>query len=145
MITVQDFKEYFHRENFPYLPDNFDGDPTDYITDCDIERAIGEMEVMLPARIFEEKALKLAELYLTAHCLIGDIRRAGNGLASTFAFPVQSRSVGSVSESYGIPQTFLNNPNYSYYLTTDYGLKYLAMFYPRSRGNIGIAGGWTTP
>lgn len=144
MITIDEFKKHFKRD-FNFITDQSDGDPMDYILDCDIEKAMEEMEALLPVNRFDEKALRLAQLYLTAHCLVGDIRRSNNGLASTFSFPVQSRSVGSVSESYGVPQTFLSNPAYSFYITTDFGLKYLALLYPRTRGNIGIAGGWTTP
>lgn len=143
MITIEEFKKFFHRD-FPFLPNSYDN-ADDYVMDCDIERAIGEMEVLLPAHLFEEKALTLAELYLTAHLLIGNIRMSNSGLANNYTFPLASRSVGSVSESYSIPQSYLNSGQYSLYITSEFGLKYLAMLYPRTRGNICVVGGWTTP
>ena len=143
MITVEDFKTFFHRD-FPFLPDQYD-DIDDYVTDCDVSRAIEEMSVLLPSRLFDETSLKLAQLYLTAHLLIGILRMGNSGLASGYTFPLQSRSVGSVSESYTITQTYLTNAQYSTYITSEYGLRYLAMLYPRTRGNICIAGGWTNP
>lgn len=120
-------------------------DINDYVSDDDIERAMGEMKAMLPEHLFDEETLRLAQLYLTAHCLLNDLRTAMSGLASQFPFPLQSRSVGSVSESYGIPAKFLNDPTYSFYITSQFGLKYLAMLLPRLVGNIGIAYGATLP
>lgn len=120
-------------------------DINDYVQDEDIERAIGEMKVMLPEGLFDEETLRLAQLYLTAHCLANDMRTASAGLSAQFPFPLQSRSVGSVSESYGIPSKLLDDPKYSFYITSQFGLKYLAMLLPRLVGNIGIAYGATTP
>lgn len=119
------------------------GDYYDYINDTDIEKAIGEMTAMLPVARFEEPTLTLAQLYLTAHCLCNDIKTSNAGLASQISFPVQSKSAGSISESYGIPQKFLQSPLYAFYITSQYGLKYLALLMPRIIGNISIAYGWT--
>lgn len=120
-------------------------DINDYVSDSDIERAIGEMKAMLPEHLFDEETLRLAQLYLTAHCLANDMRTAGGGLASQFAFPLQSRSVGSVSESYGIPAKFLESPSYAFYITSQFGLKYFALLLPKLVGNVGIAYGATLP
>lgn len=116
-----------------------------YVSDVDIERAIGEMTAMLPISKFDTETLKIAQLYLTAHCLVNDVRNANSGLASVFAFPLQSKSVGNVSQSYGIPARFLDKEIYSFYITSGYGLKYLALLIPRMRGNVCIAKGWTLP
>lgn len=116
-----------------------------YITDIDILRAMDEMKAMLPAAKFDEETLRIAELYLTAHCLVNDTRNGNSGLASVFAFPLQSKSVGNVSQSYGIPTRFLNKEVFSFYITSGYGLKYLALLIPRMKGNVCIAKGWTLP
>ena len=116
-----------------------------YISDKDILRAIDEMLSMLPASRFDEFTLRIAQLYLTAHCLVNDVRNANSGIASTFVFPLQSKSVGSVSQSYSIPSRFLTKEIFSFYITTGYGLKYLALLIPRMKGNISIAKGWTLP
>lgn len=147
MITVEEFKKYYRRD-FPFLPSNIAEDTDealDYVLDSDIEKAISEMQAMLPVCMFEDNVLDIAQMYLTAHCLVHNMRTGNSGLASAFPFPMQSRSVGSVSESYGIPQTFLQKACYSFYITSGYGLKYLALFYPRSRGNVAVAQGWTLP
>lgn len=120
-------------------------DVLNYIADVYIERAIGEMTAMLPSHKFEAETLRIAQLYLTAHCLVNDTRNANSGLSSVFAFPLQSKSVGSVSQSYGIPSRFLSKEVYSFYITSGYGLKYLALLIPRMKGNVSIAKGWTLP
>lgn len=145
MITVEAFKKYFQRD-FPFLPTEYEeSEKFNYILDEDIEKSMGEMKALLPVSVFEDEVLEIAQMYLTAHCLVGDIRRSNQGLASNFTFPLQSRSVGSVSESYGIPQKFLSSPSYAYYITTDYGLKYFALLYPRTRGHVQTVTGWTLP
>lgn len=118
----------------------------DYVLDADITRAIGEMSAMFPIDKFKtDEAIRLGELYLTAHCLVNDIRTANGGLVSQFPFPLQSKSVGSISQSYGIPRRFLDREIYSFYITSQYGLKYLALVIPRMIGNISVAFGATTP
>lgn len=154
-IVYYDITKLFYKANkngVMSIPTNIDDwgivedeDINDYVQDFDIEKAMGEMEVMLNESLFDEKTLRIAQLYLTAHCLVNDMRTAINGLASQFPYPVQSRSVGSVSESFGIPTKFLDNPIYSFYITSQFGLKYLALLLPRLVGNVGIAYGATLP
>lgn len=149
MITVDDFKEYFKRDfKDNFLPKEIDensDEALDYILDSDIEKALDQMTSIMPVSRFEEEALTIAQYYLTAHCLVYDLRTSNSGLASTFEFPLQSKSVGGVSVSYGIPQSYLQNGNYSFYVTSGYGLKYLALLIPRIRGNVAVVGGWTLP
>ena len=118
----------------------------DYILDSDITKAIGEMLALLPSHLFtSDVILNLAQLYLTAHCLCNDIKTSNAGLASQIIFPVSSKSAGGISESYGVPRKFLDNETYAFYITSQYGLKYLAMLIPRLRGNIAVVAGWTQP
>ena len=117
-----------------------------YVLDEDITKAMGEMSAMLPIERFKSDAtLRLGQLYLTAHCLVNDLRTSNGGLTSQFPFPLQSKSVGSISQSYGIPRRFLDREIYSFYITSGYGLKYLALVLPRMVGNIQVAMGATTP
>ena len=124
---------------------SFSADIYDYILDDDIQKAIGEMLVLLPQAKFSGNNFELAQLYLTAHCLCNDIKTSNAGLASQIIFPVSSKSAGGISESYGIPKRFLDNEIYAFYLTSQYGLKYLAMLLPRLRGNVAVVSGWTQP
>lgn len=121
------------------------GDVYNYVLDDDIEKAIGEMLVLLPQARFSANCLELAQLYLTAHCLCNDIKTSNAGLASQIIFPTQSKSAGGISESYGVPRKFLDNETYAFYITSQYGLKYLTMLIPRLRGNIAVVAGWTQP
>lgn len=117
----------------------------DYVLDDDINKAIGEMLCLLPQQRFSANTLELAELYLSAHCLCNDIKTSNSGLASQMIFPTQSKSAGGISESYGIPRKFLDNELYAFYITSQYGLKYLAMLLLRLKGNIAVVAGWTNP
>lgn len=121
------------------------GDVYNYILDDDITKAIGEMLALLPSQLFSGEVFKLAQLYLTAHCLCNDIKTSNAGLASQIIFPTQSKSAGGISESYGVPRRFLDNEIYAFYITSQYGLKYLAMLIPRLRGHVSVVAGWTNP
>jgi hypothetical protein len=116
-----------------------------YINDTDITKAIGECDAMLPVARFETEVLATAQNYLTAHCLCNDIKTSNAGLANSAIFAVQSKSAGSISESFGIPQRLLQSPFYAFYITSQFGMKYLAMLYPRCIGALNVAEGATTP
>lgn len=117
-----------------------------YVSDEDIERAFAEAKVGFNQALFPtDEDIKMGFLYLTAHYLVNDLRAALNGIAGVGAFMVASRSVGNVSESYSIPQAFLNDPIYAYLTTTPYGMKYLSLIYAYLRGGVFVVGGWTLP
>lgn len=146
-ITVSEFKAFFRRD-FPYAPE--DADPaTDidkYVFDFDIEKAFLEAQALLNQELFgSDENIRLAYYYLTAHYLANDMRTAMQGIESTGANPVNSRSVGNVSESYTIPQSYLDNPQLAFFTTTGYGAKYLSILLPSLVGNIGAVCGWTHP
>lgn len=125
--------------NWDAVSDSLDN----YVMDIDIEKAFDEAKITFNQALFStEENIKIGFLYLTAHYLVNDLRTALKGISATAFFPVQSRSVGSVSESYGIPQSYLTSPILSFYTQSAYGLKYLNMILPHLIGNvIGIAGG----
>jgi len=121
-------------------------DLDNYIIDNDIEKAFAEAKMMLNQSLFSsDDNIKLGYLYLTAHFLVNDIRAAQRGISGLGAFPLQSRSVGSVSESYGIPDMYLKNPVYSFYTQSAYGLKFLNMVLPFLVGNFAAVQGGTNP
>lgn len=148
-ITVSEFKAFFRRD-FPYAPapaesavcSNLDK----YVFDFDIEKAFLEAQALLNQELFGGDAnIRLAYYYLTAHYLANDMRTAMQGIESTGTNPVNSRSVGNVSESYTIPQSYLDNPQLAFFTTTGYGAKYLSLLLPSLVGNIGTVCGWTHP
>ena len=108
-----------------------------YISENDISRAFTEAKINFNANLFRGcEAVSTIFCYLAAHYLVIDLNNALNPLALGFMGFTQSKSVGSVSESYGIPQWMLNDKNLSMYGQTGYGRKYLSLIQPYLTGNI---------
>lgn len=158
-------KAYFKDDEVYYAPNFYksliDGNttlPTDttnwslvndsadnYIQDADIMRAFNEAKVNFNAALFgDDDTVKMVFLYLAAHYLVIDLNNAMNPLSMGFMGFTQSKSVGSVSESYAVPQWMLNNAILSQYATTGYGRKYLSLIQPYLVGNIIFVPGRTT-
>lgn len=158
-------KAYFNDDEVYYAPNFYksltDGNttlPTDttnwalindsvdnYIQDSDILRAFNEAKVNFNAALFgDDDTAKMVFLYLAAHYLVIDLNNAMNPMGMGFMGFTQSKSVGSVSESYAVPQWMLNNAILSQYATTGYGRKYLSLIQPYLVGNIIFVPGRTT-
>lgn len=114
----------------------------DFITDEDIERAFAEAKMSFNISLWgDDDSIKLAYLYCAAFWLAYDIKAAQGGIGGASSMPVTSRSVGSVSESYGLPNAYMDEPMFAMYASNPWGLKYLQLALPRIRGNVmGIAG-----
>ena len=116
-----------------------------YISDADIMRAFKEANVNFNAALFgDNDTIKMVFLYLAAHYLVIDLNNAMNPLAMGFMGFTQSKSVGSVSEGYAVPQWMLNNAILSQYAQTGYGRKYLSLIQPYLVGNLIFVPGRTT-
>lgn len=141
-ITVSQFKTYFNRQ-FPYAPAD---DPTnqDYITDTDIEVAFGQAKINFPIKLFDEESGTIAFMFLVAHYLCMDMQMAQSGINSTSQYIMTSKSVDGVSASYGVPNKFLTDPFLNYFSTTQFGMKYLSLLYPRTVGAVNVVLGGTT-
>ncbi len=138
--TVEEFKAHFVRD-FPY-----NADPALGVTDGDISKAMLEAEASMNAGILPTQAVfTLAYLYLTAHFLVIDLRAASQGVEGSYSWITASKSVGSVSESYSVPQRILDNPILSMFSKTNYGAKYLHMLLPYLTGRIFSVCGRTHP
>jgi len=117
-----------------------------YVQDQDITNAFAEAQVLFNQALFTTDAvITLAYLYCTAHFLCNDLKASSQGINSTGAFPVSSRSVGSVSEAYSIPKRYMDSPILSQYTSSSYGMKYLAMALPNLAGNFVPVFGRTNP
>lgn len=141
--VIADFKAYFVRE-FVY------GSTVDKILDADITKALGEATMVFNEGLWNNVGEKsIAFLYLTAHYLVLDIQNAGGiaggtagkGLNSAGGGIVSSKSVGSVSVSYAVPQYALDSPTLGPYAQTGFGRKYLSLIYPRLIGNVAVISG----
>lgn len=122
-------------------------DVDDYIQDVDITNAFAEAMIAFNQALVcgPDSTVKLVFLYLAAHYLVNDIRAAQRGISGIGAFTVTSRSAGNISESYGIPEAYLENPVLAFYTQSTYGLKYLSLILPQLVGNIGAVAGGTLP
>lgn len=138
--TIQEFKDHFSRD-FPYNPD-----PNLGVTDQDITRAMAEAEASMNESIIPTQSIfNLAFLYLTAHFLVIDLRAASQGVEGSFSWITASKSVGSVSESFAVPQKIQDSPLLSMFTKTNYGAKYLHMLLPYLVGRIFSVCGRTQP
>ena len=123
-----------------------------YLTDSDIQKAIQEAVLNFNEGLFDDNQTddyigdrNLALLYLTAFYLVIDIKNASSGLSSNaYTSFVSSKSVGNVSESYGLPSWVNSNPMYALYLDNGYGKKYLTFVIPKVTGFIHVSEGATT-
>ena len=124
----------------------YDDDELNYIIDADIERAFREATISFREGLTEScEERQDFDLYLSAHYLALDIRNALQGVNSSAPTTVSARSVGSVSESYAIPEAWTKSAVLSFYTTTYFGLNYLSFVYPRMIGNVIAVAGATTP
>jgi hypothetical protein len=139
-LTISDFKGYFTRD-FVY-----NTDPKAGVTDNDLTKAFAEARMHFNDSLFStDGEIKIAYMYLAAHYLCHDLQMAAQGINSVGYNPVSQRTVGSVSESYSIPEWMIKDPVLSFYSTTRYGQKYLSIIKPLLIGNVAVHEGWTTP
>lgn len=121
-------------------------DIDNFVQDSDITKAFAEAQAVFnQALLGDDATIKLAYLYLTAHYLVNDLKTAAQGVSSSGSNPVTARTVGSVSESYAIPQRYLDDPILVFYTKSGYGLKYLSIVMPAMVGNMQAVWGGTNP
>lgn len=113
-----------------------------YTQDQDILNAYNEAKVNFNEGLFaDEQTALMIFLYLTAYYLTVDFN---NALGINNLGIATSRSVGSVSEGYTIPQWINDNPTLAMYATNGYGIKYCTLIKPYLVGNIMLIPGRTT-
>lgn len=138
--SVLTFKEYFTRD-FPYGVD-----PDTSVLDSDINKAFGQTNVNINQNLFSSQAdYTIGYLFLAAHFLVIDLRMASQGISGSYAWVVTSKSVGSVSESFQVPERIMANPEFAMLTQTNYGAKYLQLLLPRLTGQIFSVRGSTRP
>jgi len=138
--TVAEFKEYFARD-FPFgLNPNCD------VLDSDITKAFGQAGFNFnPDFYSSQEQYSICFLLLTAHYLVVDLRASSQGIQGQFSWMQTSKSVGSVSASFAIPERILNDPYLSLLTKTNYGAKYLELLLPQMCGQIFTVCGRITP
>lgn len=129
-LTDGNLTEPSDTTNWVLTPDSVDN----YVQDSDIERAFEEAKGTFNTSLFSDcNTAQMYYCYVAAHYLVMDINNAQNALSMGFNGMVASKSVGSVSESYGLPQWVMNNPLYALLAQTGYGRKYLLYIVPLVR------------
>ena len=138
--TVSDFQNYFVRD-FPYGID-----PNIAVLNSDISKAFGQTNININQALFSSQdSYNIGYLLLSAHYLVVDLRMSSQGINGQYSFLEQSKSVGSVSQSFSIPQRILDNPYLSMLTKTNYGAKYLELILPQLCGQIFNVYGRTSP
>lgn len=118
-----------------------------YVLDNDITKAFLEAKFSFNEGLVGGVCDEVLHVYyyLVAHYLVMDIQASQSGLANSGKFLVASKSAGSVSVSYSIPESYLKDPILSYYTKTDYGMKYLSVIMPKMVGNMFAVAGMSRP
>lgn len=129
--TTVDFKNYFIRD-FPYGTDI-----STTILDSDIGKAFQQTNINFNSDLWQDQgSYNVGYLLLSAHYLVMDIRASSQGINGQFNFLQQSKGVGSVSESFAIPQRILDNPDWAMLTKTNYGMMYLQLVIPQMAGQV---------
>lgn len=138
--TIDDFKNFFVRD-FPYGTD-----PLTSILDQDIANAYLETNFNFNTNFFDSQSnYTLGYLLLSAHYLVMNIRASSQGISGQFNWAQSGKSVGSVSESFSIPQRILDNPEFAWLTKTNYGARFLMLILPQLSGQIFSVMGSTRP
>lgn len=138
--TVAEFKAFFTRD-FPYGIN-----PVTSVLDSDITKAFLFTNAGLNPDLFNDQQIyTLGYQLLSAHYLVMNLRASSQGISGQFAFLEQSKSVGSVSASYAIPQRVLDNPDWAILMKTNYGAQFLQLVLPLLVGQVLIVCGTTQP
>lgn len=114
------------------------------VRDSDISKAFVFTNASVNPELFcDQSAYTTGYLLLSAHNLVMNLRASSQGMNGQFNFLQTGKSVGSVSESFGIPQRILDNPEWAVLAKTNYGAQYLAMILPQLVGQIFTVRGTT--
>jgi hypothetical protein len=138
--SVQNFKDFFNRD-FPYGTDM-----STSILDSDITKAFTFVNVNISQNLFgDQGSYNVGYLLLSAHYLVMNLRASSQGINGQFNFLQQSKSVGAISEAFGIPQRILDNPDWAILCKTNYGAQFVQLVLPQLAGQIFSVAGSTRP
>lgn len=138
--AVTDFKNQFVRD-FPYGTD-----PNVAVLDGDIASAFIQTNMTINQNLFgDQGTYTFMYLLLTAHFLVLNLRASSQGLNGQYTWLQNSKSVGSVSEGFEIPERIKNNPGMMSYYKTNYGAQFMNLLLPQIAGQVFLVCGSTTP
>lgn len=107
-----------------------------YVADNDIQNAFNDAQFSFNQGLWgQNPQLTNGYLTLAAHYLTLTLRTAMQGLQSVGEQVMAGRGAGGINASYAIPKEYQDDAVLAPYTTTGYGMKYLAMCLPLTRGN----------
>ena len=134
---IASFKSQFDRD-FPYST------TSEGVMDSDITKALTLAGFIVNESLFaDETSFQFAYNFLTAHYLVMNLKNSSQGINGAFNWLETSKSVGSVSQGFQVPQDILNHPQLALLSKTGYGVTYLSIVLPLTYGAIGISAGAT--
>lgn len=138
--SVADFQAMFVRD-FPYGTD-----PLVSVLDADMVKSFQFTNMQINQDLWTDQgSYNLGYLLLSAHFLVLNLRASSQGLNGQWNWAQNSKSVGSVSEAFSIPQRLLDNPDFMAYTKTNYGAQYLNLLWPQLAGQTFAVYGRTKP
>lgn len=138
--SVAQFKSQFARD-FPYGTD-----PNVAVLDSDITYAFILVNVNINQALFADQgSYSVGYNLLAAHYLVMNLRASSQGINGQFNFLQQSKSVGAVSEAFGIPDRIMANPDWAMLCKTNYGAMFIQLVLPQLAGQVYNAYGTTLP
>ncbi len=127
---VTNFKDYFNRD-FPY------GVTVNEVMDADIVKAETQASIFINQCLFgDQGTYDIGFLLLSAHYLVMNLRASSQGVAGKYPWLQTGKSVGSVSESFAIPERIEGNAEYTFLCQTNYGAQFLFMVLPQLSGAV---------
>ncbi len=138
--TVANFQAQFFRD-FPY-----GSDPAVAVLPQDITNAFNLVDMKINRALWDTQGtFTIAYLLLAAHYLVISLRNSSQGLNGQYNWAQNSKAVGSVNESFTIPQRVIDNPELMMLTKTNYGAQYLELLLPQLAGQMFSVRGSTRP
>ena len=142
--TYADFRSRFDRD-FAFSSPNTPDDMT-RVREKDIAVAYKQASANFNVGLFaDQDTYSEAFLLLAAHCLVGNMTAAAQGVGSSAQWLTASKGIGNVSESFRVPDRIARSPWLSALSKTQYGFAYLQIIMPLLSGNVTLVRGDTTP
>lgn len=125
--SIAEYKTYFYRD-FP-----FGTDPEDNVTDADVAKAFTMANCFgINQELFDDQGCyTTGYMLLSAHFMVLNLRSSSQGINGKWSWLEQSKSVGSVSQSFAIPQRILDNPAWAALMSTNYGAQLMGLLLPQ--------------
>ena len=132
---VTDFMGFFV-DDFPYGPDARTQFPPYRIL---IGMQMANTSFFNPEFFGDQASFSNGFMFLAAHYMVMNIRRASQGMKGQFGFLQNSKTAG-ISVGIEIPQRIKDNPDFAWLCQTNYGSTYLHMILPQLTGQM-----WASP